>query len=672
MATTPDSIHDIAQPWAPPTAPAGRKKPKARSAAWVWMLPLGLVFVGGVAAVAVYLQSSGASVDDQHIMTQKVQRGELIVTVIEDGNLESAANIDVKCHVQGGSTILWIVADGSEAKKGDLLVKLDSSLLEEQINQQRIVFERANATRIQAEKDYNGACIAVKEYLEGTYRKDMQLIEAQMSVALENLRGAENTLQHTSRLARKGYVTPLQLDAQRFAVEKSKLDLQTAELAKNVLEKFTKPKMQGDLEALRDTTEARMRSEQAACDLEGVRLKRLQTALDNCQIAAPQDGMVVYANESSSGYRSSSSGVKIEEGASVRDQQTILRVPDLSQMQCRVLVHESRIESITPGMRAHLKIQDRVFQGEVISIANQPEPTSFMSANVKEYATYVRIEGETNGKLRPGMTAEVEILIADLKDILTVPVQSVVEKNRTFHAWVRKPSGAIERRPVIVGVTNNKMIEVKDGLVEAEDVVLNPRAVIADAREDVLKSGQDDVKSKFGQSQRKDDGASNGGAPRGEGPGPGANHAAAGGAGRSGGGVDIMRADANGDGKVSLEEAPERMKAFFDTIDSNKDGFIDAGEAARARANRAKQGGAQGGSGGQGDPAGQGGPGGGQGRGPGGQGGRPDFSSLDSVPATTNPAATKPATAEPAVTATASAPTVLPANSPPPAAAAGR
>lgn len=635
MATT-ESMPTSAPGYTRPGPIVTKQRPKQRSSRWLLVTVFALVLIGGIGTAAYFTSGMFAKVDNQHMLTQKVRRGELIVTVTEDGNLESAANIDVKCHVNGGSTILWIVPDGTEAKKGDLLVKLDGSLLEEQINQQRIVLERATATRIQAEKEFNGASIAVKEYLEGTFPKDLQLFESQMTVALENLRSAENSLQHTSRLARKGYVTPLQLEAQKFAVERAKLDLRTAELAKSVLETFTKPKMSGDLEAARDTAEARMRSEQAACDLEGSRLKRLQTALEQCQITAPQDGMVVYANESSSGYRSSSSGVKIEEGASVRDQQTILRVPDLTQMQCRVLVHESRIESIAPGMRAHLKIQDRVFQGEVVSIANQPEPTSFMSANVKEYATYVRIEGDTDGKLRPGMTAEVEILVANLKDVVSVPVQAVVEQNRKFYVWMRKLTGLTERRPVVTGVTNNTVIEIKDGLVENEEVVLNPRAVVSDAREDSETNEKVDVSSKFGERQRKE--GPTGDAPA-AGPGaggaqPGAGQPGGPGKGGAGGGRDLMSMDTNGDGKVSLEEAPEQMKQYFDRIDTNHDGFIDAGEAAKARA-RQQQGGGKGGSGG---PGGR--PGGAPG-GPGGPGGRGNFS--DNEPAA--PAAASAATA---------------------------
>jgi HlyD family secretion protein len=62
-------------------------------------------------------------------MTHRVAKGDMVITVTEDGNLESASNIDIKCQVAGGSSILWIVDDGQVVKKGDKLVELDTAQL---------------------------------------------------------------------------------------------------------------------------------------------------------------------------------------------------------------------------------------------------------------------------------------------------------------------------------------------------------------------------------------------------------------------------------------------------------------------------------------------------------------------------------------------------------------
>ncbi len=443
-------------------------------------------------------------------LTAKVQREELLVTVVEDGNLESAVNIDIKCEVAGGTSILWIVDDGKEVEKGEKIVELDSAALEESINQQRIAFEKARAAKIQAEKDYAAAKLAVDEYLQGTFVQAVQDQDAQITIAEENLRSAQNALEHSERMFRKGYISALDLESQKFSVQRAQLELASARTAKDVLVKFTKVKTVQELESKRDSSEAQMRSEGASFDLEESRLKRLEGQLEKCIIKAPASGMAVYANDQG-GRFGGSQQAQIEEGAMVRERQTILRLPDLAQMQVKVNVHESKVEmlgrawkeSIDRGedLRAVIRILDRELRGKLSNIANQPEPSGWWTGNIKEYGTIIAIDGTPEG-LRPGMTAECEILVAHLQDVLTIPVAAVVEQRGEYLAWIRTAEG-FERRPLVLGATNDQFVEVQDGLLEGMDVVLNPRAVIPEARG--VKDSVDDVNvdKKFGKERKR-------------------------------------------------------------------------------------------------------------------------------------------------------------------------
>ena len=131
---------------------------------------------------------------------------------------------------------MTIVEDGKQVEEGDLLVELDASALEDQINTQRIAFEKARATKIQSEKTWSVAKISVTEYLEGTYKQALQDAEAAITIAEENLRSAQNSLEHSDKMFRKGYVSSLELEGQRFAVQRSELELASAKTAKEVLE----------------------------------------------------------------------------------------------------------------------------------------------------------------------------------------------------------------------------------------------------------------------------------------------------------------------------------------------------------------------------------------------------------------------------------------------------
>ena len=541
--------------------------------------------------------------------TYTVVRKNFLVKVIEDGNMESARNIDVKCQVAGGSSILSIVDDGSYVEKGAEIIKLDSSQLEDQINQQKNTFEKARAAQIQAEKDYEVAQISVKEYLEGTFEQALQDAETVITIAEENLRSAKNSLEFSQKMFRKGYLSKLELESQQFSVKRADLELASANTAKSVLVDFTKAKTLEDLNSKVATSKAKMDSENAAFALEESRLKRLEAQLVNCVVKAPQSGMVVYANEQG-GRFGGSQAPQIAEGAAVREQQTLVRLPDLTQMQVKVLVHESKVEQLRIGQRAFISVLDKEYQGEVVNIANQPEPSNFFSAGTKEYATIVKVEGTHEG-LKPGMTAEVEILITEVKDALTVPVAAVVEANGELLCWVKK-GGDYERRVLEVGWSNDEFVEVKSGIQQGDVVLKNPKR-FAEKEIESKSDEQAESTDKFGdtskapkvESGKAGDGKTGNGDAK-----TGPPDGGAGGEGSSGGQrPSIMESDADGDGKVSKEEAPERMKSFFDFIDTNKDGFIDKAEADEAAKRRGSGGGGQGG--GRGGPPGGGPPAGG-------------------------------------------------------------
>lgn len=529
-------------------------------------------------------------------LTHTATRSRLQITVVAAGNLESSKNLEIKCQVAGGSSILWIVPDGKEVEKDEIIVKLDQSSIDDLLNSQRINLEKAQASKIQAEEDHGAAILSVQEYAEGTFLKEQQVAEANINIAQENLRSSMNLLEHTRKMSRKGFVTALQVEADEFSVERSKLELESAKISKKVLQEFTRAKTLKDLEAKRDAAAAKVRAEQAGYKLEKDRLERLERQIRNCEIKAPQNGMVIYANDQGSGRGGGSSSVKIEEGAMVRESQTILRLPDLGNMQVKMTVHESKIEQLKVGMPANIRITDREFQGKIVSIANQPEPGSWFQSNIKEYATIVKITGEAEG-LKPGLTAETEVLVADLPNVIAIPVSCVVEQSGKYFAWVvtDAANNKIEKRTLLVGMTNQKLIEISDGIKEGDVVLLNPRAVVEDARKEEPKSAATETDSgkKFGSTSAKPESgaaksqaggedkkpadAKDGKGQPVEGQGGGTPKAA-------GGGfklptvADIMKQDTDKDGKISKEEADDRMKQGWDRNDTNGDGFVDRTE----------------------------------------------------------------------------------------------
>ncbi|HVJ79708.1 MAG TPA: TolC family protein [Planctomycetia bacterium] len=455
---------------------------------WSWRIAA-LVILAGV-VVGGYLAYSKwggrSSNETSQFQTAEVKRQDLRILVTEDGNVESSANIDLKCKVEGGAQILWIIPDGTAVSKGTKLVSLSSAAIEEKITTQRILVERGRSTRTQAEEDLAVAEIALKEYLEGTFLKELQTAESAIAVQEQNLKAATNLLSHSETMFRKGHINKLQLDTNKDAVDRSRFDLDAAKTSRKVLVDFTRAKMVKQLEATRDAAKAKAEAERQAFQLEQDKLKRYQEQLSFCTISAPQDGTVIYANDM--GGRGNQT-VMIEEGAAVKEFQTILRLPDLSKMQVKALVHETKVGRLRPGMPANIVIRDQECKGTVSMVMSQAETGRSWMSSVKEYATFIRIDDAAKlTDLKPNMTAEVTILVRELKNVLAVQLQAVVEKGAKHYCYVldRSSRGGYAEREVVIGDSNDKYLEIKDGVKDGDHVILNPRATIAMAREQVF------------------------------------------------------------------------------------------------------------------------------------------------------------------------------------------
>ncbi len=450
----------------------GSERPRRRR---IWLLLLLPVLLAGVflsPRLLEFLPDTKQAADLTDMPLYTVQRRDLQITVTEEGSLVSDENVDITCDVAGGATIIWLVDDGDRVAEGMDIVKLDASVLSENATAQKIAYEKARALMIQADKDYAAAKIAVEEYREGLFKKDLRTAESNVTATTERLQATENTLAYGERMFRKGYITPQQLEAQKSAVARAKLDLGTAEISLDVLTKFTKPKMTTELESVRDSAEARLESERAALELEKIKLERLESELLKCTIKAPQDGLVIYANS-----RSRDRETEIKEGTSVKERQVILQLPDLTKMRADVEVHESKVDEISPGMPAIVRVQDLKFSGVVTSVANRPESNWFSTA--KKYVVGVRIDGKSEA-LRPGFTAEATIIVADLQDVIAVPVAAVIEDSEEFVCAVKQGEG-FEQRVVTLGKSDDRFVEIVQGLEEGELVFLNPETVLGDS-----------------------------------------------------------------------------------------------------------------------------------------------------------------------------------------------
>lgn len=426
---------------------------------------------------------SGFLSDDEELtyLTAEVVRDRFEHRILERGEVESSSNVEVRCEVRSRSSngvqILEIVPEGATVEAGQLLVRLDDAQLQQELIQQQIIVSTSQSQAIEATAAVDAAQLSLKEYEQGTYLELEEQQESEVFVSQENMRRAEEYLTYSKRLADRGYIPEAQLEADAFAVEKARKELGVSNTKLRVLRDFTKTKVLTQMKADFDTVEARLKSRTKTLELDELRLAEIEDQITKCRIVAPVAGEVVYANDQER--RGSSGDLLIAEGRPVRERQVIIRIPDDSKMRVIAKVHESRIGFVQPGLTADIILEsmpDLKLVGRVVGVSEYPIPSySVYMAHIKEYAVNIDIENPPEG-LRPGMTAQIDVLAERIDNSIMIPNQAVIGRNGRFFCAVPDSDGSLLTREITVGSSNEDTIVVLDGLEPGESVVLQPNS----------------------------------------------------------------------------------------------------------------------------------------------------------------------------------------------------
>jgi HlyD family secretion protein len=467
-----------------------------------------LVYVGAAALMLVLLSIAFVSgrQPKADLSFYEARRGDFLVSVVEGGTLEAVNEVVVRSEFEGTARVIFIAREGIYVKKGDLLVELDSSQAQDQVNQSQINFEKAEFAVTQAEQqltiqksivegDVQAAELTLKfaqidldKYLKGEREQARRNAEIEISNVVETLNINKDKLEWTKKLYEKGYETKSRLDQDELAVSEGLLKLEQATNAFWMLRTFDEPKKGQQLRSTLDQAqenlarvklqgerrlaqfEADVRTQKNTLELSLKKLERDKKQLAACRIPAPQDGLVVYPV--ADGHFSSES--MIEEGATVRYRQPLIKLPDVFEMKLEVKIHESHINNIREGQQAFVVLDsmpDLRFQGLVNKVGIVPDTQSrWGNPNLKVYATQVIVTDKLPD-VKPGVSAKAEIIITNLQNVISVPIQAVTTRKGKQVAFLAEaPARPV---PVSVGMYNTKFIEVTSGLNEGDHVLLS-------------------------------------------------------------------------------------------------------------------------------------------------------------------------------------------------------
>jgi len=435
-------------------------------------LIVAVLLCAAVVAGSLWLRGGGQTIDvGAGAITFEVFQGEFISSVNEVGDIESSNNVEVRCKVKSGGragvAILDLVPEGTLVKEGEFLCQLDDSLLREEYIERKIRVAGDKAKVIQAKSMLDAAQRKLKEYEEGTYNQEMAQLAADINVAKEREKRSMETSRHSAQLNRKGYATRTQFEADVFAAQTAREELTLAEEKLRVYKDFTKDRIIAELKSAIEQEAANLEASEFTLELSEQRAADYARQIENCKVTAPQDGTVVYANDSDR-----AASIVIEEGETIRDGQTIFFLPDPAKMQVNAKVNDSKINKVKQGQRVEVRVDtapETPIAGKVRKVNSFPLPRRYYQAPI-EYEVFVDIT-EVSPLVRGGLRGKVEIFVERQEDVVQAPVSSLLVGGPDQYFVIVKTENGIEPREVEIGSNNEKFVIIKSG-VEPGEIVL--------------------------------------------------------------------------------------------------------------------------------------------------------------------------------------------------------
>jgi len=439
-----------------------------------------------------------------------VEEGPLIINLLESGSVKPREQITIKSQVEGRVSILYIRPEGERVKKGDLLVELDASTMTDNKLNQDITVQNAKSSYVQAEENLevvkNQAQADVEKaelnlrfaeedltkYKDGEYPKILNEAQSKVTLSEEELKRAQDKLEWSQKLFDEKYLSESEFLSDKLSCRRHELDLKSAKNSLELLEKYTYRRQIAQLESdvsqskmalerIRRScranvvqAEAQLRARELELNRQESRLLKLIEQIEKCKILAPADGLVIYSTSSQGSFRRMNAE-PLAEGQEVYERQELIYLPVGDEFIGEIKVHETNLKKIYPGLPVRIRIDalpGQIFQGKIAKIAPLPDAQSmWMNPDLKVYNTQVVIEDGAG--LKSGMNCEAEIIVEQHEKAMYVPVQSVVKISGQPVVYVKTPTG-VEKREIKVGLDNNRMIHVIEGLKVGEEVQMTP------------------------------------------------------------------------------------------------------------------------------------------------------------------------------------------------------
>jgi len=272
-----------------------------------------------------------------------------------------------------------------------------------------------------------------------TAKLQLEQAEAGLAVAQANFHSASRDWERMQNLHKKGTLSPQQYEKAQLAYEAAKAQLQQAKAALNLAK------------------------------------HQLEVSI----MKAPFNGIITGKNINEGEYINPAMGGMRPQGSSV------VTLMDLSKVKIEVHVSERDVGKIHIGQKANITVDaypGRRFHGEVSNINPAADPMT------RSFAVEITV-ANPEMKLRAGMFARVEIVTAERKNVLLIPVDGILSKGSKSYAFVVE-NGKARKRPLQLGLQEGSMVQVVSGLQEGEKIITIGKEMVKDGTEVAIQGGE--------------------------------------------------------------------------------------------------------------------------------------------------------------------------------------
>lgn len=396
------------------------------------------------------------------IPREKVKKGSFVISIEEIGVIKAQKQDPIYAPFSG--KITRIIDDGSSVSKDRTVIWLDTEDAEKKLEEQ---ITNLKSTKMDLER-------TIEQLVQGMKNNTLKVetTVAQLEFARLKLLEVNRNLETVQLLVDRNILAKTNVDTARQEVESEKFQTLKTDLD-----------FQTDLK-VKEEDETSQKAELGKIKLRSLRAKKriedAQSKISEAEIPAPSDGIFLLVER----YDWHKGGMtKAQAGDQIWQNQILAEIPDLSSLIISSQVSEEEAAKVEIGQEARittnafkdLVMTARVARMGMVAISRSTSPAGSLVQNSEDTGQKVFELDLTlehlDPRLKPGMTANVSIILNTVPDALTLPISTVFRKEG--RAVVYRPhKNRYEEYPVTLGRRNKDQIEILSGVKEGDEVFL--------------------------------------------------------------------------------------------------------------------------------------------------------------------------------------------------------